>query len=239
MFSPLNDPIVTDWFRRLDAAWKRMPPDEQTRQREEVQQHLEGLVAAKVAAGQSPKDAWNAALVQFGNPAQIGRKMYYEWRLSKTGFRAEAAAVTFSMGCQVVVLAAWTVLINVWQNEHHNQPFTSIVSLLASFLSFGVLAVLYAALGRKYPFQAIKGAFYGNLLGAICNWMTLGGLFAYRHLPVQPPLSAFIDHSLLWLSPWLAGKVAVAYLGSVTKRGWYKPTWEDFKLTLPKRRIVG
>ena len=89
MFSPLNDPTVADWFRHLDTGWRRLPANEQARQREEVQQHLEGLVAAKTAQGQSSEDAWKNSLVQFGDPTQIGRKMYNGWRLSKTGFRAE------------------------------------------------------------------------------------------------------------------------------------------------------
>ena len=52
MFSPHDSPAVNDWFRRFDAACRHLPAEERAAQREEVQQHLEGLVAAKIAQGQ-------------------------------------------------------------------------------------------------------------------------------------------------------------------------------------------
>jgi len=36
---------------------------------------------------------------------------------------------------------------------------------------------------------------------------------------------------------WVLGQTVVAYLASVTKRGWYRSSLADFKLTLPRKRI--
>ena len=239
MFSPPNTPAVSDWFRRLDAAWKRMPAEEQTRQLEEVQQHLEGLVAAKVAQAQTNEDAWNAALGQFGDPTQIGRKMYQEWRQSKTGFRADMAAILFGIGCQALLMLAerplaYFGLINSADGSH--------LSTVGMIIHFGGYIFVYAAIGHKYPLQAIKGAFYAYLLFMLSNWISVYTFFFahVHHNTFLQPLSAYFVRMALWLPVWLTGYTTVAYLASVTKRGWYRPTREDFKVTLlSRRRQVG
>ncbi len=245
MFSPLNDPQVEHWFQRLNGPLKRLPADERTQIHQEVRQHLEALATANEELGSSPHEAAELALMQFGDPGKFGKRMAQEWSQGKMGFRADAAAIGFVLSYQTLLIIAWTVSINAWTwlYGHHNQPFAGTLSELGYLLSFGGTAVLYATLGRKYPFQAVKGAFYGDLLFTVCNLTWFAGMLAFGQFHPQPPLSASIGHALLWtlrwLPLWLAAKVAVAYLASVTKRGWYKPTWEDFKLTWPKRRIMG
>ena len=212
MFSPLNDSKVIEWFQRLDTAWKRMPDEERTRQREEVQQHLESLVAAKVAEGQASDEAWNTALTQFGDPAQFGRKLYREWKQSKVGFRAEMFAILFALELQVLirlffVLFGFMMVVGI-------PPLACVLLYLACF----PLACVFV--GRRYPMQAIKGMFYSGLLCSL--WMGV----EYQTSPVRFLASTFIVVSF---------QVLIAYLASVTKRGWYRPTLADFKLTLPGR----
>ena len=215
MFSPLNDPTIADWFNRLDAAWRRLPEAERTRQREEVQQHLESLVAAKVAEGQTSEEAWSVALAQFGDPTQIGRKLYREWKQSKVGFRAEMSAILFALELQVLirlffVLFGLMMVIGI-------PPIVCVLLYLACF----PLACVFV--GRRYPMQAIKGVFYAGLLCSL--WMGV----EYQTSPVRFLASTFIVVSF---------QVLIAYLASVTKRGWYKPTLADFKLTLPAWRQI-
>ena len=235
MFSPLDDPHVADWFRRLDAAWRRMPPDEQTRQREEVQQHLEGLVAANVTQGQPLDAAWSAALVQFGDPTQIGRKMCREWEQARTGFHADMAAILFGLSLQVLMQC---IVIHLPIAIYHMKGVHRI-------LFYGGQVLVCAAIGLAFPSQAIKTAFWNYLLWGIQWWISLGVFTYVQHISQPLPLSVmFVRSTLLWpmwlLALWVvAYHVTVAYLASVTKRGWYKPTWEDFKLTWPKRRQVG
>ena len=237
MFSPLNDLAVTDWFRRLDAAWRRMPADEQAKHREEVQQHLEGLVAAKVAAGQSAEDAWNAALVQFGNPTQVGRKLYREWKQSKTGFRAEIAAIMFGAGWYMVLWASIQI-------EGHfgifGGPSAKHFSAVGTLIVYVENAAVCVMIGRKYPLQAIKSSLYSQFFMLCCSWMYLcisAPIDLRRSMAVILPsfTLGLIAHDALSL----IAHAAVTYLASVTKRGWYKPTFEDFKLTLLRRRQVG
>ena len=117
MFSPHDSPAVTDWFQRLDAAWRGLPTEERDSQREEIRQHLEGLVAASTALDQSPEAAWKSALARFGDPTQIGRRMYQEWQLGRTGFRADMRAILFGSGLFVVGQFAFQLLSSFWLNK--------------------------------------------------------------------------------------------------------------------------
>jgi hypothetical protein len=240
MFSPPNIPAVSHWFQRLDAAWRRMPAEERKIQREEVQQHLEGLVAAKVAQGQSVEEAWNAALNQFGDPAQIGRKVYQEWRQEKTGFRADMTAILFGVGLHVAerisfpLLTLWALL---WPSVH--PAGTTVVMPLNNSPVIGyILSVaIYTAIGLRYPYQAIKGALYSYLLWSLWGMISLALFFSAHPTLKQPQsFSAMMLHSLPWMPVFATGQAIVAYLASVTKRGWYRPSWDDFKITLPSRR---
>ena len=246
MFSPPNSPAVTDWFRRLDAAWKRMPAEEQARQREEVQQHLDGLVAAKLAQGQPPEDAWNAALMQFGDPTQIGCKMYQEWRQSRTGFRADMLAILFGLGLQILGQFVEQVPLITWIisryfnpiNMHHTHLETSwaFPQAIRLIIACGWLVLAGLAIGRKYPLQAIKGAFYATVLWNIWTQIHLAIYISVQHIHTTHPLSVVFADNLPIMILWTLGQVIIAYLASVTKRGWYRPTWADFKLTLPSGR---
>jgi len=43
-------------------------------------------------------------------------------------------------------------------------------------------------------------------------------------------------HLLRLTLVWALSQTAIAYLASVSKRGWYKPTLADFKLALPRKQ---
>ena len=234
MFSPLNDPQVEDWFQRLNAAWKRMPADEQVRQREEVRQHLEGLVAAKVANGQPPEDAWIAALTQFGDPEQIGRKLYREWRQSKVGFGADMAAIGFGCGLEAIRLIPDQLFS---QSVASHLPFSFWL-----MFSGPATALIGIAIGRRYPVQALKSALFWPLLWTVILWTRVAVSVSFSNgrtrLPDGDALHFVALNMLSYEMPTILLSCVAAYLASVTKRGWYKPTLNDFKLTLPKRGRV-
>jgi len=209
MFKPLEDEAIKVWFRRLDAALGRMPAEEKTRQRDEVRQHLEALATSNTAQGQPLDAAWNAALVQFGDPTQIGRKLYREWKQSRTGFRA---AIGFGLSLQLALkLLGASLIIS-------GMP---LIVYFVVYLACTPLAGVF--IGRKYPMQAIRATFYTSVL---CNlWLGI----TYHHSPIF----------LVKVSVIIGFQVLVAYFASVTRRGWYKPALADFKLTLPRRRQAG
>lgn len=243
MSSLPSSPAVTEWFLRLEAAWQRMPTDERTRQREEVQQHLEGLVAAKVAQGQPSEDAWNAALRQFGNPIRIGRKISREWGRSQTGFHADMAAIWFGLGLWALNYSLIQLLFsspsitlyftgNIYSHWYQATAFH--VALETLFYGGGVVS--YALLGRKYPFQAIKGALFTFALSALLGWIPVVA-FVVRGNHVNPVhvLTAMATRTLPFMPLRLIEVAILSYLASVTKRGWYRPSLADFKIALPPR----
>lgn len=244
MSSPLNDPLVAEWFRRFDAAARHLPTDERAAQHEEIYQHLEGLAAAKVAQGQPNGVAWEAALAQFGDPVQIGRKINREWQQSRTGFCADMKAIVFGMGLtwlQSLAIPLWGAAWLLWMHFHGTGSFNGhapqLPVLAYRTVGIGGTLLICAAIGRKYPLQAIKGAFYGYLLWILLSWAQVPVFLTYAHGHLYEPLPVMLGRAVLMMPLWMVGRVAVAYFASMTKRGWYKPSLADFKLTLPRRRL--
>ena len=240
MFSPHDSPAVNDWFRRFDAASQHLPAEERAAQREEIQQHLEGLAAAKMAQGQPSEAAWKAALMQFGDPAQIGRKMYQEWRLGTTGFRADMRAILFGIGLQVLRRFAVQLLYFFWFNSlyAHGQNLTGFAFVVNLGFTYGATTLIYAAIGRKYPLQALKSAFYTDVLWNLWSWLLFAIAASNPHHALMHPSPVWFIHSMLLIPPllWPVIHVVIAYLASVTRRGWYRPSLADFKLTLPPKQ---
>jgi len=167
MFSPLNDPQVEDWFQRLNAAWKRMPADEQVRQREEVQQHLESLIADREKQGEAPDTAWRVALDQFGDPESFGRRIAEEWRQSKRGFRADLTAIGFGLGLNILFWLFAGPLCGLWfqsLRDAHGIGVFTFVGALRLVIGYSGLILVNSAIGLRYPLQALKGAFYSHIL---------------------------------------------------------------------------
>ncbi len=244
MFSPHDSPAVNDWFRRFDAASRRLPAEERTAQREEIRQHLEGLAAAKVAQGQPAEVAWKSALTQFGDPTQIGRKMYQEWQQGRTGFRADIRAVFFGIGLAwlqnliaPLYLLAWQFLRDSHVRANFDGSAHPFPVAVCQSLAFGGTLLVCLAIGRKYPLQAIKGAFYSSLLWSLIGFLEIVAMEVFNpRMTLSQPVLYMILRSQLWLPLWALGHSLIAYLASVTKRGWYKPSLADFKLNLPRRR---
>lgn len=245
MFSPRDSQTPEGWFRRFDAASRRLPAEERDSQREEIRQHLDGLVAAKTALGQSPEAAWKAALTRFGDPAQIGRKMYQEWQQARTGFRADIHAIVFGASLTLVI---WFVLELLWAfwfdrlyNENnslytHGHGLVGLALVACRVVSYGGAALTSVAMGRKYPFQAIKSAFYPHVLWDLWVLGSLTMSISGHMSHVDHSQWSLIAHIIFSMPLWTMVCVTLAYLASVTKRGWYRPTLADFKLTLPRKR---
>ena len=214
MFSPLENEELDRWFQRLNAPLKRLPAAERQQLHEEVRQHLDALVAANKEIGSSPEEAWKHALAQFGDPTRTGRRLYREWKQSRTGFRADISAIFYALKLHILIVLFWVLSGLLMTNGF--SPIACVVLYLASF------PLVCFFVGRRYPMLAIKGMFYASLL---CNlWIGI----TYH---ISPMFAAQVFLAIGF-------QASVTYLASVTKRGWYRPTWEDFKLTLPKRRIV-
>ena len=236
MFSPLNDPQVEQWFQRLNAPLKRLPTEERVNLHLEVRQHLEALVAANEELGSSPSEAWEHALTQFGDPGMFGRRMQREAatlgpdpnRWARNPLTAAWAYCFVRCLLTVgVVWAVWMVCLCLLCTVAPTLPESSLLPhLVSSAVGGGMLAASAFAgwrTGRKMKTHALAGAFYTFL-----PFVLFDGL-----------LMLLLDHDAvgaLSLVAWAGLGCGAAYLASVTKRGWYKPTWEDFKLTLPKRR---
>jgi len=243
MFSPHDSRTPEEWFRRFDAASRHLPAEERANQREEIQQHLEGLVAAKTALGQPPGAAWVSALRQFGDPTQIGRKMSQEWQQSRTGFRADMKAVLFAIGLawlQSVVFPLCSIIWLLWMYLHGASNFNGSISQLPltvqRTVGFIGALLIYIAIGRKYPLQAIRATLYSSLLWSLFECLLLAMVNMHNKAVSPQLLSGAIAHTLMWMPAWVFSHSVIAYLASVTKRGWYRPSLADFKLTLPRKR---
>ncbi len=246
MFNPLENEALEAWFQRLNAPLKRLPAEERTQLHQEVRQHLEALAAANEELGSSPPEALELALKQFGDPSKFSKKMAQEWHQAKTGFRSELMAVLLGCGLQAVGLGAVVILDCLWEGVfynpgdkvyHHGQVTWAVVTLVTNALQYGTAAGASIVMGRKHPYQALKSAFYAMIpYVALAAW----ALWARITVPSNEfnNLVRLIANLSCFLAFMAVASIPTAYLASVTKRGWYKPSWEDFKLTWPKRRQI-
>ena len=230
MFSPLNDPQAEQWFQRLNAPLKRLPAAERLELHSEVRQHLDALVAANEELGSSPEEAWGLALTQFGDPAKIGRKMFREWHLSRTACSGAAA-----IGFGVLLHLSWTAAMLIALQCCG----PSIFAWPNSLLSFPSLLLINASVGWKYPYQALRGAFYGDLFAAFAGYLYFLPAMLHPHMEHSGGVGMMVSTSALALLlhvPLSAFRACgVAYLASVTRRGWYRPSLADFKLAPPSK----
>ncbi len=211
MSSPLNDPSVTDWFRRFDAAAKHLPADDRAAQHEELRQHLDALAAANVALGQSPETARQNALTRLGDPSQIGRKLDCEWRQGGT---SSLAIVLSTLGIQV------TFGVLLFYARPH-------AFALAYFVCVPLL--VGAIIGVVSPRQAFRSLLYPAIVLPFAELIAPAAPQAYRVL--SDPTSI-----VLWPTVWVLLSFLSAYLTSVARRGWYRPSLADFTLSLPQKK---
>ena len=234
MPSPLNDPISEDWFRRLNAPLKRLPHEERAALHSEITQHLDQLAAANRELGSTPEEAWALALTQFGDPAKIGRRLAGEWHKSQRVPSAAWQAIGFGIVFKLVLDQVGLALQENLGDSTH--PVTAACFLLGG----GASLLTGLAIGLKYPLQALRGSFYSSVflqLLIIC--------IALSQTLISPTevidghvvgVHVSIGHSWLDLLGNKFPGCAAAYLASVTRRGWYRPSLADFKLSLPQKK---
>lgn len=243
MFSPLNDPHIEDWFQRLNAPLKRLPADERTQLHLEVRQHLDALAAANAELGSSPDEARRFALEQFGDPSRFGKKMVQEWQAGKGGFRADLTAVLLGAGLQIIGMGVVYTLDCLWEGVfynpgdkvyHHVQASYAVVTLVSNILLYGTVVGVSTLMGRKHPYKALKSAFY-----AFVPYIALAAWALWMRVVAPSDTDTNLVQKLTDVASFLmltaTASIPSAYFASVTKRGWYRPTWEDFKITLPRR----
>jgi hypothetical protein len=232
MFSPLNDPQVDQWFQRFNAPLRRLPAAERAELHQEVRQHLDALAAANEELGSTPEEAWELALMQFGDPAQIGRKMYQEWQQSRVAHSGGAA-----VGFGVLLHLSWTAAM-LAALQCCGPSFFAWPNSLLSFVS---LLLINGVVGWKYPYQALKGALYANLFSAFVNFLCLLPKMLHPHTEYFGGVGMTVSlsaSSILIGVPYSALRAcSVAYLASVCKRRqWYLPRLADFTLRLPHKQ---
>ena len=247
MSSPLNDPSVDQWFRRFDAAAKHLPSDDRAAQHEELRQHLDALAAANVASGQSPELAQQNALTRLGDPSQIGRKLDREWQQSRTGFRADIRAIGFG----VTLWAVCECLLNylVWPLVEKHPTLVDFRLLAAGSSirividpSYWVVLAIGTAIGLKYPHQALKSALVWPFFWPLLSWGHIAWSILtsnsqhWTRLPDGDNLAFALFNMILFCMPQIIWSLIIAYLASVTRRGWYRPTLADFKVSLPQKK---
>ena len=241
MFSPRKQTETEDWFQRLNAPLKRLPAQERAELHQEVRQHLEALAQAHEELGSPSDEAWSLSLAQFGDPAKIGRCMAWEWRRKQGWVSEKLAAVFYGVGTSVASIAGVEVLSYLVSVLTYyvvgidtSNPFpTDACNLVAVPIMAGL------AVGRKYPHQAMTGAFYAAVASSISPTLagfttlimflqgTLGSVRMWQDFAAYAAIS----------SGWLFLICGAAYLASARKRReWYRPCWADFKMTSPRER---
>ena len=239
MFSPLNDPQVEQWFQQLNKPLNRLPADERAAIHAEVRQHLELLAAANEELGSSSEEARQFALTQFGDPRKFGKRMAWEWQRKQGFIGPQIASVFYGIAvcsASMFAIAAVDWLVTALPYFVMNIILTYDPFPAVTCGALGIPVVTGMAVGRKYPAQALRGTFY-----AACLWPLLPALALFSRMlqpclisPVQINWPNFIIACFAF-PVWLFLTCGAAYLASVTRRGWYKPTWADFKITLPSR----
>ena len=170
MFNLYDNPAVSDWFRRFDAASRHLPAEERVSQREEIQQHLVGLVAANMALGQPNEEAWKAALKQFGDPTQIGRRIDQEWQQGRTGPSADKDAIRYAaghIGCYFAYFLIPYALRDICLDGSKDLiGFAPLPTAVYLIYAFGGAIPVGVLIGRNRPLQAVRAAFYASLVWA-------------------------------------------------------------------------
>ena len=236
MLNSQDNEELDNWFQRLNAPLKYLPPGERQQLHEEVRQHLDALAKANEELGSTQEEARQFALAQFGDPTKIGRRMAWEWRRGQELLSPDMAAVLYGIGVHVAASAGLVALfciaavLDYFSGERILGKAGGLVTA-GYFVGIPILAGF--KLGRKYPRQALTGAFYAFLVLPVLPLLSAAALSV-----VQTPgemwriAAAAVGASAGMLSL----TCGAAYLASTMERGWYRPTWADFKITLPKRR---
>lgn len=239
MFNPLQNEALDEWFQRFNAPLKRLPTEERAELYAEVRQHLDALVAANEELGSPPEEAWELALVQFGDPGAIGRRLAWEWRRGRGWISPDMTAVLYGLGITAATFFGVTLVLNsswLWSGWW---AFLSVHSeaVFGTAYMATVPVLTGAAVGKKFPKQALTGAFYSAALLPILPvtvFMEVACLFGHERVGVTLGVNLIL---FVLAGAWLLLSGAAAYVASARKRRqWYCPRRADFTLTLPRRR---
>lgn len=204
MFNPSEDEALGRWFQRLSAPLKCLPPQEQAELHLEVRQHLESLAAAHEELGSHPQEAWELAMVQFGDPAKIGRRLRREamtlpqdpnrWAANPLMAAGLYSFVMFSLGVAFVWAIAMATLCLLWGGTP-TLPESSLCYSAVRVLS-GAAVLASAAVAGWLAGSRMKKSAVG---GTFCALSSLGG-------PVVL-LLFFADHDVsgaAWALAWIS-----------------------------------
>lgn len=168
-----NDEQLDHFFQRLNKPLKRMPQPARAELHQELRQHLDALIAAHEELGSSPEEAFELALRQFGDPAKVGRKLWWEWFLSSRQKPSEAVTAA---GYALLLYALCDLLfalpsllapigpapvpssfVTATESGGGFLQYVQTLALLAGFaMTLGVPAFVGLMVGRKFPRPSVK-----------------------------------------------------------------------------------
>ena len=225
MPSPLNDPRSKEWFQRNAPHARRGAG----RLHSEITQRP--AFRRKHRTWQLAQEAWLLALTQFGDPTKIGRRLLWEWRRSQYAVSPDMAAVLYGLAAHIVLTFLLLPATFLVMTAMH---FDTTMRTLVHWEYWLVVPLLTGAMmGRRFPKQAVTAAFYITFTLPMLPMVLITALLMAQTIPAD------LFAAFLWPPAWLTLGCGAAYLASVTRRGWYRPSLADFKsLSLPRRRAV-
>ena len=232
MFSPLENKELDQWFHRLNAPLKRLPAEERAELHAEVRQHLEALAVAHEELGSAPEEAWQYALTQFGDPGKFGRRMRRQaMALSRDPNQWPYNPLLSAWIYVYAIYAAFLMVTLMLFMGCSSLLWTQFPTLSPDSLCWHVLNTVNAL------WLATGAAFVGWIAGRTLKQKAVTGtlLASFSQTGLAGCLLLTLDHDtaggIFELS--LSG---IACLAAWTaKRGWYRPTLTEFKITLPSR----
>ena len=172
-----NDEQLDHFFQRLNKPLKRMPQPARTELHQELRQHLDALIAAHEELGSPPEEAFQLALRQFGDPAKVGRKLWWEWFLSTQRRPSEAviaagyALLLYALSDLLFALPPLLAPIgpapvpgsfrSAMQSGGGGflQYVQTLERLIGLAMTLGVPSLVGLLVGRKFPRHALKVMF--------------------------------------------------------------------------------
>lgn len=179
MFHQHNDEHLDQFFQRLNKPLKRMPQPARAELHAELRQHLAALVAAHEELGSTPEEALDLALRQFGDPAKIGHRLWWEWFLSSRrrpseGFLAAGYALVLyalcdllfalppllaPLGDRLVPSSCMAALRSGGDFLRYAQTLELLGLLTVLAMTLGVPALVGWLVGRKFPRHSLRAMF--------------------------------------------------------------------------------
>ncbi len=181
MHSRFDDSQTELFLARLNPPLRWMPRAARMELHAELRQHLDALAAAHEELGSTPEEAFDLALRQFGDPAKIGRKLWWEWFWSSRPCVSKECQAALHALLVYVAFDLLLFLPPLLLGDGHTFPpglraaiqtfiqnnssgfFAMLLSrtldiVLLSLLTTGIPLLAGFTAGRKFPGRAIKAA---------------------------------------------------------------------------------